>query len=650
MINEFGATSKIMRNIYQLRLRALLFLTFAVLFSGVAYSQDIDSDDIETVSVSESRISAQVTPHELIVAAPRVSVDEAESTEIEDIANKTEKVVYVPLKTDFATPSSVIRPGVNPYRTRPLTLSNAIRLALLNNNTIEIARDDVLIAESGLNSLQGSYDPSLTLMPSYVNSAQPQTSTLGGADLSGVTRSSSIGIDTNLVWAVEPGGGRFTSSFSNSRNESSNSFAQLNPTYSANLSFGYTQPLWRNRSVDSTRRQIKVQKKLIAQSDEDFRRSTIDVISLVQSAYWDLVFALRDQQNREANLNLSKENLRQVDARIKAGAAAPLERSEVLTELSTRETELLVATQSVATAENSLKQLILRDIGAPEWNDSFIPTDQPSFSDTPINLTAATAQAIENRPELKRLRLQREIYEIDIDYFKNQTRPQIDINFNYTMIGLAGTTTTADTTFTEPLISGNPATNANAFLLSELMILNPAIVVPDITVTTTSGVPTQFVGGEGRALHNMFTNDARTYSIGATINFPIRNRTAKANLATTELRQSQNDAQTRMQEQTVIAEVRNAVYAVQTARLRVVATRTARANAEIQLEGERKLYASGRSTTFLLFQRENALANARNAEVLAETDYNKAIASLQKATATTMSANNIVVESPADGN
>ena len=69
-------------------------------------------------------------------------------------------------------------------------------------------------------------------------------------------------------------------------------------------------------------------------------------------------------------------------------------------------------------------------------------------------------------------------------------------------------------------------------------------------------------------------------------------------------------------------------------------------SAEEQLAGERRLYQVGRSTTFLLFQRENALVNARNQELRAETDYNKALAELQRATSTTLRVNNVIVDSP----
>ena len=102
----------------------------------------------------------------------------------------------------------------------------------------------------------------------------------------------------------------------------------------------------------------------------------------------------------------------------------------------------------------------------------------------------------------------------------------------------------------------------------------------------------------------------------------------------------------RSTEQTVEVDVRNAAQAVESSRRRVLSARSARVNAETQLEGEQRLYQVGRSTTFLFFQRENALTNARASELRAETDYNKALADLQRATSTTLRANNITVDSP----
>ena len=554
-------------------------------------------------------------------------------------------------------PGILTRVGVSQSATIPLSLNDAIRQALQNNNTIEVARDDVRIQETQLRAYFGFYDPTITASPLYSRSAT------NGQDASNDFR-----INSDVTQQIRPGGGNYSVFFNNSQtgrasqnntifNQTSGIAAASNTTYFSNLGISYNQPLFRNFNIDNQRRQIKIQKKRLQQSDADFRRNTIEVITQVQRGYWDLVFALRDQQNKAANLNLAQENLRIIEVRIEAGAAAPLARAEVATELANRETEVISATQQVAIAENNLKTLLLREPTSSDWSKSYVPTDNPVFSFEPIELEAAVKDAVDNRPELQRLRLQNEINDIDISFFRNQVKPRIDLNTSFSLGGLAfGDQLLAGGTSTFPLIFGDPATNANAFLLnsindtraqiSALHNLNPPlnpIVPPDITAANT---PSFFSGGSFRAFQNLFRTDSPSFSIGFTFSFPIGNRTAKANLAGANITQEQNDAQMRSQEQTIIAEVRNAVQAVETSRQRVLSARSAVENAQIQLDGERKLYEAGRSTQFLLFQRENTLANARNSLIRAETDYNKALADLQRATSTTFRTNNIEVEPP----
>ncbi len=310
------------------------------------------------------------------------------------------------------------RIGTDPTQTKPLSLNEAIRRALENNNNIEVAKNDVKYAEAQLRSLLGTYDPLITVSPTYNNNIQPQTSTLGGADLSGVTKSNSFTVNSSFNHQLQQGGGNYNVFFNNSRNATNSTFSQLNPTFSTSLGVQFTQPLWRNRTIDGTRRQIKIQRKRLEQSDADFRRQTIDVISQVQRAYWDLVFALRDQQNKAANLNLSKENLRQVEAKINAGKSAPLEKAEVSTELANREAEVLSATQQVSLAENTLKTLLLKESTDQAWKQSLVPTDHPVFSQDPVNLDDAVKDAVDNRPELRRLKLQKEINKIGVELKK----------------------------------------------------------------------------------------------------------------------------------------------------------------------------------------------------------------------------------------
>lgn len=595
-----------------------------------------------------SEVSAQ-TPKNLVPKIAENTVEKKEEVTAADDKNSSENIEKTNNAYSNDYLNALTRVGVQTGQTLPLSLNEAIRKALENNNDIEVARTDVRFQETQLRSLLGTYDPVFSVTPTFSRSSS-----------TGSNGSNDFRLNAGFDKFIERGGGRINSFFNNSqtgRNSQNNtSFNQTSAfgsssstTYISNLGVNYTQPLFRDFRIDNTRRQIKIQRKRLQQSDADFRRQTIEVIGQVQRSYWDLVFSLRDQQNRLANLNLARENLRQVEAKITAGVAAPLARAEIATELANRESDVLLATQQVSITENTLKTLLLRDTNAPEWTQSLVPTDKPVYSDDPIIVEDAIKDAVDNRPELSRLRLEREINAIDIDYFKNQTKPRIDLNSTFSLGGLSlGGGQTVPTGTTVPLISGNQNTNADVLLLSGLNETRRQIGLSEITPSqiAVQGLPDYLNGGTSQSLRNLFRTDAPNYSVGVTIQFPFRNRTAEANLAGARIQQEQVAAQTRRQEQTVIAEVRNAVQAVETSRLRVLTARRARANAEIQLEGERKLFEVGRSTTFLLFQRENALTNARNAEIRAETDYNKSLSDLQRTTSTTFRLNNIEVESP----
>jgi outer membrane protein TolC len=531
----------------------------------------------------------------------------------------------------------------------PLSLNDAIKRALENNNDIEVARDDVRFAETQLRALEGIFDPVFAITPTYDKRISPQQSSLGGGS---VTSTTTYSWSPSVLKQFGRGGGNYFLQFQNSHTDTSNSFSLLNPFYSSNLSLQFTQPLLRDRSIDNNRRQIRIQRKRLDQSDADFRQRTIDVITRVQQAYWELVFALRDQQNQLANLNLSRESLRNIEAQIAAGAKAPLERAEVQTELANRETALYSAIQAVAIAENNLKVLIFKDPNSPEWSSQITPTETPKFDTNPVNLPDALKAAHDNRPELRRLRLQNDINDIDVQFFRNQTKPQIDLTGTVALTGLAGqnvrTSVPAGTLI--PLIGTNTLTDPNAFLLEQIRQTQIALGLPTTTtplVAAQGNAPNStLIGGYGRDLRNLISGDTRNITVGVAISFPFKNKTAEANLAGARIQKEQLQASMRSQEQIIEVDVRNSAQAVESARQRVLSAREARVNAEMQLEGEQRLYQVGRSTTFLLFQRENALANARASELRAETDYNKALADLQRATSTTLRANNVVVDTP----
>jgi len=487
-----------------------------------------------------------------------------------------------------------------------LTLNEAIRRALENNNDIEVSRSNVRLAESSLQSFEGVYDPLLSFAPQFINVVTPAANTSGDVGLFGSIKQTSLSFTPALTKQFSTGGGQYQFFFNSLRGTSNTTFTRLSPFYTASLGVTFNQPLIRNRSIDQFRHDIRVQRKVLSQSDADFRLQVITVITQVQQAYWELVFAKRDEQNQLSNVNLAREQLRMIEEQVSVGTSATLDRAQALTQIASAETALLTAIQAVTTAENVLKQLILRNRSASEWTNRIKPGDEPSLDATPINLKAALADAFSNRPELTHLRVQRDINTIDKQYFKNQTLPRFDLQATVFSYGLAGS------------------------------------LVP----TSTSSPAANLIGGYAQALGNLGSVNNGTVSIGATIQIPLHNTTAKANLATARIQGEQLVATIQSLEQAVEADVRNAVQAVEVAQRQVTTARAATKSAEIQLAGEMKRYQAGMSTTFLIFQFEDQLVTARTAELRAEANYNQALANLQRATATTLSANRVTVDTP----
>jgi outer membrane protein len=566
----------------------------------------------QTTPVSPATNPSTDTPQRPVMSDGR---DAENSRSASDLNQNSQRPLLDSLQSRPVPPlPSLTRLGIESDHMLPLSLNESIRLALEHNTDIEVARVGVRINESGLRALEGVYEPVFQITPQLSSFVTPQSSTLGGSGESGTVSQTLLDFGPSVTKLFRTGGGQYQFFFNNTRETTSSTFAQISPAYSGNLGVTFTQPLWRNRSTDNNRRQILIQRKRIEQSDADFRRQTIDVIAQVQRAYWELVFALRDQQNRIASLNLIREQFRQTELRIGAGSTAPVERAEVQTELSSRQSDVLQAVQNVSVAENNLKRLILRDTQAPEWSASIVPTDQTSVdATTPINLRDSLEEARANRPELRRVRLQQEMTDIDINYFKNQTRPRVDIQATVSTTGLAGSSVSA---------------------------------TGSLGGQQTSSVPSNLIGGYGQMLRNLVGLSTRNIVVGVAIEIPFHHQTAKANLAGAQMQREQLSAAMHGAELNVEVEVRNAAQAAETVRQQVLATRDSRENAEVQLEAEKRLYQVGRSTTFLLFQRENELTSARNLELRAETNYNQALADLQRATSTTLRANHVIVQMP----
>jgi len=501
------------------------------------------------------------------------------------------------------------RVGIKPGEVQLLALQDAIAQALQNNLDIEQFRQSVRIAEFSLFSLRGFYDYTSAADIGFRNSVSPTSTTLSGSANTGTLTSKSLYYNFTTSKQFEQTGGNLFAEFDNSRSRTSNIFAQLNPAYNTSLTFTYTQPLLRNFSLDTTRRSIQLAKKSLDLSDSQFRQRVIEIINQVQRAYWDLVYAILNEKIARDSVDLARTQLENNRKMVDAGTLAPIELRSTEAQLETAKGNVIVALQGITTAENSVKILLLKDPNDKTWYSEISPTDKPLKAEVAFNLEESTRLALKNRPELDQMRLQAEQKDIDIKYYTNQLKPQVDFIGTYTNTGLAGAPSNA------------------------------------VGVGGGSTIIERFKGGYFQSLQNMFGQDFRTYQVGVRLSFPWSNRAAKANLGRSLAEQRQFDAKQRQLVEVVQVDVRNALQAVVASKQRYEAAQAGELAAEAQYNGEQERYRAGLSTNFVVLQRQTDLSVARGTAVRALTDYNKALADLQKVTGMTLMSNNVQISS-----
>jgi outer membrane protein len=539
------------------------------------------------------------------------------------------------------------RTGVDLSQVQALSMQDAITLALQNNLDIEQYREGVQISSYNLLALRGVYDILSSSDVNFRSQTIPVASQFagGGSAFSVTQRSLTANFITNQY--VERTGGFWQVELDNNRTTTSSTAQLLTTQYNPTLTFSFTQPLLRNFRTDFNRRQINVAKKALDLSDSQFRQRVIEIINSVQRAYWDLVFAIDNERIARDTVELTRTQLENNRRQVEAGTAAPIDLRSTEAALEQRKGDVITALQNITTAENVLKGLILKDQNDKLWVSVLNPTDEPPVNTQAFNLDEATRLALRNRPELEQMRLQTEQNSIDVDFYKNQTKPQVDLVGFYTNTGLAGTPSTlvnqgGFSTFNQGVI-----TNLNAALSAlSLPLFNPD--VPAATVVGAS-VPSRFNGGYFTALGNLFGQDFKTYQFGVRFSFPWRNRTAEGNLGRALATGRQLDARQRQTVQNVQIEVRNALQAVEAARQRYDAAHAGAIAANAQLQGELEKFRAGLSTNFFVLQRQTDYATAQGNEVRAKTDYNKALADLQRVTGMTLVSNNVQVTAKPTG-
>ncbi|HKC14053.1 MAG TPA: TolC family protein, partial [Vicinamibacteria bacterium] len=458
-------------------------------------------------------------------------------------------------------------------RDHTLSLDEARAWALARNYSIATGRESLSSAAEGIRQAEGAYDFTFNLGGSFVSQTNPANSLLSGAPAGMVAPNQKILDFTTSLSRLLPTGGTLVLQGAGGRGTTDSTFTLLSPNYTTSLGLFLTQPLFRDRAIDSTRRAIRVTRTERDRSLASLKRTVAQTVAAVETAYWNLEADQQRVRVREQAIALAAEQLEETRQRISVGKLPLTDEAQPRAEWERRKNDLFAAQEQALRAENDLKQLILDEGADPLWQERFVPADPvQTTTATVVDLASALARAAELRPEVEEARASVARQAIEIAAARNGLKPRLDLTASYTRNGLAG--------------AQNPNTGALATIFPVM-------------------VPEALSGDLGRSWGTIGDNLFPDARVGLSLTVPIGNRAARAGLAVAQVGERQAAIGLAQTRQGVQVEVRNAAATLETTAQRIEATRAGREAAEIQLQAEVERFKVGRSTNFLVLTRQN---------------------------------------------
>lgn len=469
---------------------------------------------------------------------------------------------------------------------RPLSIDEAVKLALESNLGIQVERFNPELQDLNTAQVLSNYTPVFGAGVFTQSQDQPPSSFLSGADTT--IQTDNFGFNANVVklftWGTE-----VTAAFDSGRNSTNNVFSSFNPTLSGNFDVIVTQPLLRNFRFDPIKQQLFQSRKNREIADINLRETVALTSRTVRNAYWDYVYAINALKVAQQTLDLAQESLRNTRSRVEIGTLAPIDIVQAESEVASREEAVILAEAQIGQSEDQLRALIFDPKEPGFFNIRLEPTDQAPFAVQEVDVTAAVENALRDRTDLIAARKRLEITGYNERYFKNQTLPGLDARFDYNSTGIAGTQLVRDPN--SPLFP-------------------PPVIGEEVR-------------SYGDLLSDIFGFNFPTWRLSLNVTYPIGNSNADASLARTRIEKTQAETSLRQLELNIATQVRDAGRQLVANAKRVEATRSARVLAERRLEAEEKKFAAGMSTSFEVFQAQRDLALARSNELRAVLDYNQ---------------------------
>ena len=482
-----------------------------------------------------------------------------------------------------------------------LSLRSYLELVMANHPDIQIQVLSVLESENSIQSAFSPFDPTLALNFNANRSTNPSQDVLqGGTVISSLRQNGGFTFRQTLDT-----GTNYQMTFTGLKSASSSAFRTFNPSIEDTLQFRIAQPLLRNRGRGIQRIPILIARARYDNSQSQALTRVLALIAQAENTYWQVVSNREALNVQENNLELRRNFLQRSQRELELGAISPLDIYQPEQNFANAQVSVTRARYQLQQAEDRVRRQIAADLD-PEIRN--LPLVLIESADPPIYMPSYESEetirkALLMRPEIRQRRTNLAIDDYNIKRDTNAQRPDLSINAQYSATGLGGNL------YENSLLGG----------ASQLL--------------AAGGFPT--------AMNQLFQFNFPTYSMGITLDLPLRNRRAAVNLANSVLQKKRNMYELRSLEQSVRLDVLNAITGVELSKAAIQQAAVALDFSQKRLDAEQRKYDLGVSTAFIVLDAQDDLVQSQ-ADLLQESiGYRRSMVTLLQATGELLQARGI---------
>ena len=520
-------------------------------------------------------------------------------------------------RNHFSTPSPRVslRPPVRLQdfvadNTLELSLRAYLELVLINNTDIEIQRLSVERDKNSILRAYGVFDPILTGSFNSTRTNNPASDALAGAATQNTLNQP---VDFSYRQQLETGT-TYNVGFNGSKFSTNSAFATFNPSLTARLNIGFTQPLLRNRGRDIVRLPITIARSRMKATELTTRDQITRLLVTAENNYWAVINSRESLRVAQENLKLNDASLKRAQRELELGALSPLEIYRPQADFARAEINVSQARFRLIQSEDVLRRQISADLD-PEIRRLPIRLTEsvlPPADDQEIDREPAVERGLALRPDFRAALVNLETDDLTIRQATNSLRPDLSLTGNYSASGRGG----------------NFFQRTNVFAGSG----------------TSSSLIKMTPGGFSDALSQVFNFNYPVYAFGLTLRLPIRDRAASATLADALLGKRLDALRQRSLEQSIRQEILNAVSDVESSKASVKLAIVNRDLAQQALDAEQKKYELGVNTIFFVLDAQQRLVEAENQLVTTSVQYRRNALTLLRSTGELLEARGVVVQ------